>query len=86
MGVNSYTNNIYERFFVLKQYFCEILGLYKFKQLAGENVNDYHLNAQTNRNCEYCLICMRCNFNKRMVALKGKNVNYMHIDMPLNVF
>ena len=32
-----------------------MLGLYKSKQLVGENEIDYHQSAQNYRNYEYCL-------------------------------
>ena len=60
------------------------------KQLVGETEIDYyHLSAQNNKKCEYCLfkhiVRMRFNFNKSMVALKGKLELKAH-KMPFSMF
>ena len=61
---------------LLKYYMCAMLGQYEFKQLVGKNKIGCLLSAQNNGNRKYChfkhIILMRFNFNKSMVALKGK--------------
>ena len=61
---------------LVKYHFCTMLGLYEFKYLEGENEIDYHLSAQKYTFCGYRpfkhIIWMTFNFNKNVVALKGK--------------
>ena len=53
-----------------------MLGLYDFKHLVGENEIEYHQSAQKYIYLSITflkhIIWMRFNFNKSIVALKGK--------------